>query len=129
MPAMFPVSLGGTTPCPPRCRSGPPTPSSSEQPVALRGTVAYARDRYTDISNRDIGMRYRLDTHKPYPPGGCRGPEPDCRPLVRRPWAAAPNAHAWLRAQQAAQHGARYVPCAFLRHPVPLPDEAVRRGP
>jgi hypothetical protein len=55
-------------------------PSPGEQPVAHRGTVAYARHRYTDISNRDIGMRYRLDTHKPYPPGGCRGPEPDCRP-------------------------------------------------
>jgi hypothetical protein len=53
---------------------------ASEQPVAHRGTVAYARNRYTDISNRDIGKRYRTDTHKPYPPGRCRGPEPECRP-------------------------------------------------
>jgi hypothetical protein len=63
-----------------RYLSATPELPASEQPVAHRGTVAYAGYRYTDISNRDIGMRYRLDTHKPYPPGGCRGPEPDCRP-------------------------------------------------
>jgi hypothetical protein len=55
-------------------------PPAGEQPVARQGTVTYAKNCYSDISNRDIGLRYRLDTHKPYPPGGCRGPEPDCRP-------------------------------------------------
>ena len=61
--------------------------------------------------------------------GGCRGPQPDCRAGVRRAWAAVPNADARLRAQQAAEHAARHVPGALLRHAVPLPEQAVRRGP
>src|SRR6202012_2313335 len=79
----------------------------------------------TEISSRDIVKIRRNRTHT----GGCRGPEPEWRAGVRRAWAAVPNADARLRAEQAAEHAARHVPGALLRHAVPLPEQAVRRGP
>src|SRR5579863_7671389 len=99
MPAMSSVSPAGPARRTPSAGSGgTPHAATGERAVALRGTVTYAW-ALTDISDRDIGKRYRTDTTNLTTRGGCRGPEPDCRPRIRRPWAAAQGTHAWLRAQ------------------------------
>src|SRR5260370_16144452 len=56
----------------PRPAESPATPQINGV-VASAGPGTYAVDSTSDISNRDIGKRYRVDTPEPYPLGGVVG--------------------------------------------------------